>query len=139
MEYRQVDTREALNKWARTLGVGVHVVNETWESITYQAEAEFGDGTHLCCRYRHVLPRRLALRRRDHTFVVGLCHEVNGARCYHVRPVIAGLSAATEADAMHQAVLYASAMVELQRRPVCGATAATLSAYTIERAVDWQS
>ncbi len=139
MEYREVRTKEALDKWANTFGVKVRVVDEDWESITYRADAEFSDGTHLRCQYRHPIPRRLALRRREHTYIVGLVHVVDGAECAHVRPVIAGLSAVSEADARYQAALYASALVELQRRDRCGATAETLSAYVIEPATEWRA
>jgi hypothetical protein len=138
MEFHEVDTKEKLDRWAQTLGVPVRVVDETWSSITYRAECEFNDGTTMRCQYRYVLPRPLANRRRERTYVVGLVHEVNGAECVHVRPVIGGLSADCEADAMHQAILYASAMVEVQRRHVCGARAVALSAYTVQRAAEWQ-
>ncbi len=138
MEYRQAQTKEELDKWADTLGVDVRIVDEDWESVTFQADAEFSDGTHLRCAYRHPLPRGLAERRRNRTFVVGLAHDVDGALCCHVRPVIAGLSARSEADAMRQATLYAGAMVELQRRAVCGATTTNLSRYVIAPATDWQ-
>jgi hypothetical protein len=138
MEFHEVDTKEKLDRWAETLGVPVRVVDETWASITYRAECEFNDGTTMRCQYRYVLPRPLATRRRERTYVVGLVHEVDGAECVHVRPVIGGLSADCEADAMHQAALYASAMVEIQRRHVCGARAVTLSAYVVTRAAEWQ-
>ncbi|MFD6096547.1 hypothetical protein ACFVWN_13255 [Nocardiopsis flavescens] len=137
VEYREADTKEALDKWARTLGVGVRIVDETWDSIYFQADAEYADGTHLRCRYRQVLPRPLAFRRRERTFIVGLLHEVDGASCYHVRPVIAGLSTDSQAEAVREATIYAGAMVELQRRSVCGATAANLSVYVVTRAADW--
>ncbi|MFE9640473.1 hypothetical protein ACFYOC_15795 [Nocardiopsis alba] len=138
MEYREANSKDDLDRWARTLGVRVHIVDETWDCVYFQADAEYPDGTHLRCRYRYVLPQRLALRRRERTFVVGFSHTVDGATCCHVRPIIVGLSAESEAAAMSQAVIYASALVELQRRPVCGASAANLSPYVITRATNWK-
>ncbi|MFD6095733.1 hypothetical protein ACFVWN_04510 [Nocardiopsis flavescens] len=139
MTLRYVDSRTALDKWARAHRARVRVVDETWESITYAADALGRDGTREEYRYRLHLPVPLALRRRERTFVVGLSHMVDGAECVHVRPVIAGLSAATEAEAARQAVMVAAATVELQRRCTCGARVDALSAYTVQPAALWDS
>ncbi len=138
MEYRELSSKDDLDSWARTRGVRVHIADETWESITYAATAPTKDGACEQCRYRQRFPLSLALRRRERTFIVDLCHSVGGAECHHVRPVIAGLSTASEAEAKRQAVVVASAKVQMQRQEVCGAKAENMTACTVQPAVSWK-
>lgn len=137
MPLRHVDSLTELNQWAREHRTRMQVVDETWESITYAASAPAPDGTCEQCRYRHHLPLPLALRRRERTFIVDLCHTVNGAQCHHVRPVIAGLSTASEGEAKRQAVVVASAKVQMQRQQICGAKTENLTTHTVQAAVSW--
>jgi hypothetical protein len=138
MEYREANSKDDLDRWARAHGCRVRVGDETWESITYAATAPAPDGTCEQCRYRMRLPLSLALRRRERTFIVDLCHKVDGAECHHVRPVIAGLSTASETEAKRQAVVVASATVQIQRYQVCGANAENLTTHSVRAATSWK-
>ena len=130
--------RETLTAWAREQGVRVRVACEDWESITYEAVSPGPDGTAVVQRYRCALPPDVALRRLRLTYVVGLCHEMGGGECNHVRRVVPpALSAADEA-ARHDVGLVAAALVEAERRAVCGATVDNLTVYTVQRAQDWK-
>ncbi|HIY40809.1 MAG TPA: hypothetical protein H9836_06730 [Candidatus Nocardiopsis merdipullorum] len=139
MTLHYVDSHAALDRWAREHGTRARVVEENWESITYATEAVGGDRTRWEFRYRLRLPFPLALRCRERSFIVGLFHVVDGAECVHVRPVIAGLSAATEEEARRQAVMVVTAQVELQRRGVCGARAETLFPYSVQTPSLWDT
>lgn len=132
-----VRERGELDVWARSMNAEVTQTAEDWQSITYQAEATAFDGTRVRCRYRLPLPRLAALRRLARTYAVGLVHDVDGAQCHHVRPVIPTGDADTEVR--RHAVLIAFALVDTQRRDICGATVANLHPYVVERVVDWRS
>lgn len=139
MTPRYVGSLNELDQWARAHRTRMQVVDETWETITYAATSRTADdGTCEQCRYSMRLPLSLALRRRERTFIVDLCHTVNGAQCHHVRPVIAGLSTASEAEAKRQAVVVASATVQIQRREVCGANAENLTTHSVQAATSWK-
>lgn len=130
--------RETLIAWAREQGVRVRVACEDWESITYEAVSTGPDGTAVVQRYRCVLTPAMALRRLRLTYVVGLCHEMGSGECNHVRRVVPpALSSADEA-ARHDVTLVAAALVEAERRTVCGATVDNLTVYTVQRAQDWK-
>jgi hypothetical protein len=130
--------RETLTAWAREQGVRVRISAEDWDSITYEALSTGPDGTPLVERYRCVLPASLALRRLRLTYVVGLCHDAGGAACNHVRRVVPPVLSASESAARHDVALVAAALVESERRAVCGATVDNLTVYTVRRAQDWQ-
>mgnify|MGYP001241801433 FL=1 len=130
--------RETLTAWAREHGVRVRVAGEDWESITYEATTPGPDGTSVVRRYRCVLPPALALRRLRLTYVVGLCHEAGGAVCNHVRRVVPPVLSAADEAARHDVTLVAAALVEAERRTVCGATVNNLAVYTVQRAQDWR-
>ncbi|WP_159944291.1 MULTISPECIES: hypothetical protein [unclassified Nocardiopsis] len=130
--------RETLTAWAREQGVRVRVACEDWESITYEALSTGPDGTPLAQRYRCVLPASLALRRLRLTYVVGLCHDAGGAACNHVRRVVPPVLSAPETAARHDVALVAAALVESERRAVCGATVDNLTVYTVQRAQHWR-
>lgn len=130
--------RETLTAWAREQGVRVRISAEDWDSITYEALYTAPDGTPLAQRYRCVLPASLALRRLRLTYVVGLCHDADGAACNHVRRVVPPVLSVPETAARHDVSLVAAALVESERRAVCGATVENLAVYTVQRAQDWQ-
>ncbi|SHJ23744.1 hypothetical protein SAMN05421803_104244 [Nocardiopsis flavescens] len=131
-----VRDRAGIEAWARARGAVVRQVEEDWESITYEARAVAPDGTPVRCRYRYPIPRAAAMRRLARTYVVAMAHDSDGARCHHVRRVIPVGS--TEAELRRNAVLVASALVELERHPRCGATVVTLTAYTVVAALEWE-
>src|SRR5699024_1190886 len=139
MTLHYVDSHAALDRWAREHGTRARVVEENWESITYATEAVGGDRTRWEFRYRLRLPFPLALRCRERAFIVGLFRVAGGAESGHVRPVIAGLSAAPEEGARRQAVMVGTAQVELQRRRVCGARAAALSPCSVQIPSLWHT
>lgn len=129
---------EPLTAWARERGVRVRVAAEDWESITYEAIASGPDGPHVVDRVRCALPEAVVRRRMLATYLVGLSHEVDGAQCSHVRRVVPpALFSSDEAD-RHDVTLVAAALVESERRAVCGATVDNLTVYTVQRAKDWQ-
>jgi hypothetical protein len=130
--------RETLTAWAREQGVRVRVACEDWESITYEAVASGPDGALVVQRYRCVLTPAMALRRLRLTYVVGLRHEVRGAECSHVRRVVPPVLSASDEAARHDVTLVAAALVEAERRSVCGATVDNLFVYTVQRAQDWK-
>lgn len=129
METIEVFTQQALNEFANSFEVRPRVAAETWDTLIYLAEVERGTGGCLRCLYRDRLSRELALRRRKRTFVIGLRHDAGPAQCHHVREVLIGLSAETEAEAERQALMIATARVDLERRTVCGATVGNLLPY----------
>ncbi|MFY7066684.1 hypothetical protein ACOQFV_12555 [Nocardiopsis changdeensis] len=131
-----VHDRAEIEAWARSRGVAVRQVDEDWESITYEAEAVEPDGTRARCRYRYPIPRPAALRRLARTYVVGMVHDAGRARCHHVRRVIP--VGATEDELRRNAVLVASALIDLQRHERCGASVVTLTAYTVVSALEWK-
>ncbi|TDQ55392.1 hypothetical protein [Actinorugispora endophytica] len=131
--------RDASTARARGRGVRVRVASEDWGSITYEAVSTGPDGTAVVQRYRCVLPRTLALRRLRLTYVVGLWHSTGKAVCNHVRRVIPPVLSAADEAARQDVALVAAALVEAERRPVCGATVENLTVYTVQRAQDWQS
>ncbi|MGW8527595.1 hypothetical protein [Nocardiopsis sp. NPDC055824] len=133
-----VSGRESLTSWAREQGVRVRVACEDWESITYEAVSPGPDGASVVQRYRCVLPPALALRRLRLTYVVGLVHEVGGAQCTHVRRVVPPVLSAADEAARYDVALVAVALVEAERRAVCGATVDNLTVYTVQRAQDWR-
>ncbi|GAB2514073.1 hypothetical protein [Nocardiopsis aegyptia] len=130
--------RETLMTWARSQGVRVRVACEDWESITYETLARQPDGTSLIQRHRWVLPEPITRRRLLMTYVVGLSHEVDGAECNHVRRIVPPVLSSADEAARHDVALVAAAMVEVERRAVCGATVDNLRVYTVERAVHWR-
>ncbi|WP_436890261.1 hypothetical protein [Nocardiopsis dassonvillei] len=130
-----VRDRAGIEAWARARGAVVRQVDEDWESITYEAEAAGPDGARTRCRYRYPIPRAAAMRRLARTYVVGMVHEVGRARCHHVRRVIPAGS--TEAESRRNAVLVASALVDLERHGRCGASVATLTPYMVVPALEW--
>ncbi|MEU2974793.1 hypothetical protein [Nocardiopsis alba] len=130
--------RETLTEWAREQGVRVRVACEDWESITYEAISPGPDGTPVVQRYRCVLPPAMALRRLRLTYIVGLSHDAGGAACNHVRRVVPPVLSASESAARHDVALVAAALVESERRAMCGATVDNLTVYTVRRAQDWQ-
>ncbi|GAB3210644.1 hypothetical protein ACQEU5_08705 [Marinactinospora thermotolerans] len=117
----------------------VRVVAEDWRSITYEAEFVQSNGERVVRRYQCALPKVIALRRLRATYIVGLWHEVNGASCNHVRQVVSPVLTSGDEAARGDVVLVARALVETERRTVCGATADSLRVYAVERAVDWQA
>ncbi|GAA0980730.1 hypothetical protein GCM10009551_022690 [Nocardiopsis tropica] len=130
--------RETLMKWARAQGVRVRVACEDWESITYETLCRQPDGTSLIQRHRCVLPEPITQRRLMMTYVVGLCHETDGAECNHVRRIVPPVLSSADEAARHDVALVAAALVEAERRAVCGATVDNLRVYTVERAVHWR-
>ncbi|MDE3720380.1 hypothetical protein PWG71_03200 [Nocardiopsis sp. N85] len=128
--------RAGIDAWARAMGTTVRQVDEDWESITYEAESTGPDGVRLRCRYRYRIPPVAAMRRLARTHVVGMVHEVDGARCHHVRRVIP--MGTTDSELRHNAVLIASALIDLQRHGRCGAGAATLVPYMVVPALEWE-
>lgn len=137
VETIEVSTRHELNEFARTFGVRPHIAAETWDTLIYLAEVERGIGGRLRCLYRERLARELALRRRKQTFIIVLVHEAGSARCHHVREVLLGLSATSEAEAERQALMIAVAQVDLERRAVCGAMVRNLVPYATNCLVIW--
>ena len=131
-----VHGRAEIEAWARARGTVVRQVDEDWESITYEAEAVGPAGERARCRYRYPIPRTAALRRLARTYVVDMVHDVGRARCHHVRRVIP--VGTTEAELRRNAVLVASALIDLQRHTRCGASVATLAAYTVVPALEWR-
>lgn len=131
-----VHDRAEIEAWARARGAAVRQVDEDWESITYEAEAVGPAGVRARCRYRYPIPRAAALRRLARTYVVGMVHDVGRARCHHVRRVIP--VGTTEAELRRNAVLVASALIDLQRHERCGASVVTLTAYTVVSALEWR-
>ncbi|WP_236700584.1 hypothetical protein [Allosalinactinospora lopnorensis] len=136
IDVRTARTYDELHSWATAMDVVPTVVEEDWQSITYQAEADLR-GTRVRYRLRDVLPRETALRRLARTYVVGMVHQVGDGECYHVREVIAPCLSAPEEQAREQARILAGARVEAERRAVCGATATSLRTHLVERAIDW--
>ncbi|MFI6576799.1 hypothetical protein ACIBFB_13435 [Nocardiopsis sp. NPDC050513] len=116
----------------------MRVACEDWESITYEALSPQPDGTSLVQRIRCVLPETIARRRLRMTYVVGLCHEYGGAECVHVRRIVPPVLSSTDEAASRDVALVAAALVEAERRAVCGATADNLRVYTVERADRWR-
>ncbi|WP_198659089.1 hypothetical protein [Nocardiopsis sp. FIRDI 009] len=129
--------RAVLEAWARSMNAKVKQVAEDWQTITFEAETVDAKGTRVCCQFHQPIPRPVALRRLARTYVVGLVHEIDGAQCNHVRTVIP--SGDTEVEARRSAILIASALVEIQRHHVCGATVTGLDPYIVERAVHWKT
>lgn len=117
----------------------VRVVAEDWRSITCEAEFTQSNGERVVRRYQCALPKAIALRRLRATYIVGLWHEVDGASCYHVRQVVSPVLSSGDKAARDDAVLVARALVDMERRATCGATADSLKVYMVERAVDWQA
>ncbi|MGQ4268219.1 hypothetical protein [Nocardiopsis changdeensis] len=131
-----VRDRSGIQAWARARGAAVRQVDEDWESITYEAEAVDPAGVRTRCRYRYPIPRAAALRRLARTYVVGMVHDVGRARCHHVRRVIP--VGTTEAELRRNAVLVASALIDLQRHGRCGASVVTLTVYMVVSALEWE-
>ncbi|WP_028648537.1 hypothetical protein [Nocardiopsis sp. CNT312] len=130
--------RATLMAWARAQGVRVRVACEDWESITYETLSRQQDGTSLVQRHRCVLPEPVTRRRLLMSYVVGLSHGVDGAECNHVRRIVPPVLSSTDKAARHDVALVAAALVEVERRAVCGATVDNLRVYTVERAVHWR-
>ncbi|WP_150243888.1 hypothetical protein [Nocardiopsis quinghaiensis] len=130
--------RDTLTEWAREQGVRVRVACEDWESITYEAVSPGPDGTAVVQRYRCMLPPAMALRRLRLTYIVGLWHDVGGAVCNHVRRVVPPVLSSADEAARHDVTLVAAALVEAERRAVCGATVDNLTVYTVQRAQYWR-
>ncbi|ASU82196.1 hypothetical protein CDO52_04815 [Nocardiopsis gilva YIM 90087] len=126
-----VANRRELWDWARFHAAPVTITEETWDHITYQAEAICGARRYLCS-YREQMPPCVALKRRANTFTVALFHEPAGAYCYHVREVIPETAGEGD-DPAHLAALVAAANIQRERRAVCGATAENLVVLTTER------
>ncbi len=119
------------------MDVPLTVVDEDWQSVTYEA-VTLVPGERVCCRFRDMLPRETALRRLARTYVVGMSHQVGDGECYHARQIITPCLRSHGSIAREQAAVLAAALVETERRAVCGATAATLRTHLVERAVDWR-
>jgi hypothetical protein len=130
--------RETLTAWAREQGVRVRISCEDWESITYEAASPGPDGTTVVRRYRCVLSPAMALRRLRLTYIVGLWHDVGGAECNHVRRVVPPVLSSADEAARHDVALVAAALVEAERRAVCGATVSNLHVYTVQHAQHWR-
>ncbi|GAA1982544.1 hypothetical protein GCM10009799_04630 [Nocardiopsis rhodophaea] len=126
-----VANRSELEDWARFHGAPVTIADESWDHITYQAEAICGARRHRCT-YREKMTPCAALKRRRNTFTVALVHEPAGAYCYHVREVISQTSG-DGGDPAHLAELVAAATIQRERQSVCGATAENLVVLTTER------
>lgn len=69
------------------MDVPLTVVDEDWQSVTYEA-VTLVPGERVCCRFRDMLPRETALRRLARTYVVGMSHQVGDGECYHARQII---------------------------------------------------
>ncbi|MBB4933394.1 hypothetical protein F4561_004214 [Lipingzhangella halophila] len=134
-----VDDLADLHEWAHAMDAAIAVVDEDWQSVTYEAGTTVG-GERVSRRCRHTLPMGTALRRWERTYVIGLRHTTrDGGQCHHVRQVIAPCLNGPEERARRLAITIVGALVEYDRRKVCGATAANLRTYVAERAADWRS
>lgn len=139
VETIEVFTRRALNEFAGSFGSKPRITDETWDTLIYVVEVERDVGGGLRCLYRDRLTPELARRRWKRTLVVGLAHGIGVVRCPHVREVMIGLGAKTEAEAERQASLVAAAHVELECRETCGAMVRDLVPYAITRMASWDS
>lgn len=138
-ESHTVDDLADLYEWARAMDAAIAAVAEDWQSVTYEAGTTVGGG-RVSRRCRHTLHLGMALRRWERTYIIGLWHTArDGGQCHHVRQVIAPCLNGPEERARRLAVTIAGALVEHDRRQVCGATAANLRTYVAERAADWRS
>ncbi|WP_026119781.1 hypothetical protein [Nocardiopsis ganjiahuensis] len=130
--------RAAFYAWSRAHGVRVRVACEDWQSITYETVGTGPDGKPVVQRLRCELPPQVARRRLRLSYVVGLSHVVDGAVCNHVRTVTPPVLTSGEVAARHDVSLVAAALVEGERRGLCGATVENLSVYVVERAANWR-
>ncbi|MBB6172414.1 hypothetical protein HNR23_002474 [Nocardiopsis mwathae] len=128
-----VRDRRELEAWARYHGTAVTIAEESWDAVTYRAEAVCEDGTRYRCLYREEFPPPIALKRRANTYTVALFHRSAGMFCYHVREVTPRLSGSNLVDPARLAELVAAARVQRKRREVCGATVENLATYTVGR------
>ncbi|WP_223838777.1 hypothetical protein [Nocardiopsis deserti] len=71
-------------------------------------------------------------------YVVGLWRGTDTAVCNHVRRVVAPVLSGADEAARHDVTLAAAALVEAEGRAVRGAAVDHLTAYTVQRAQDWQ-